>query len=222
MANKNVGLEDLRAAFADTRTVSALGVIKRLALLSDRSALRVLVSLFPEGEQIVATMTWEAVGPEAGIFDFPAVGDLVLVEFVDKDPDSAFVTRRLTSKTDKIPLKATEGHLVMQAKDGKEVYVAGSKVNLARRNQIPTEPVPLGNVLKTMLGNEIDKNVEALTAIKTGPLGLGNLGAPVMPAPALVATLNGVIESLNTIKETYITTAGTNIVSQVAFTERGA
>lgn len=206
---KGLPLEELKEVFRDDRQHIGIGKIKKLALLSDKSALRVQVAMWPDEErEIIATMSWDAVGPDSGNFTFPVVDDLVLVAFAEGDPDQAFVIKRLTSKTDTIPPKATEGHSVMQALAGKKAYVASDdKILLGKRNSEPTEPLVLGNVLKTFLTEFFD------TILNAPEIGICAVG-PVWLAPA-------VREQLLQQKDVYIDTMATNILSQLGYTERG-
>lgn len=154
---KGSGLEELRQALADKRQHIALGRITKIGLADNRTCLRVQVSIFPEEREVVAIMTWESTGPECGWFDLPAVGDLVLVAFVEGDPDQAFVIKRLTSLEDKIPLKASQGHIQLRSKAGKKVYVESDteasiraeKVQLVRDGtESASENIVLGQVFK--------------------------------------------------------------------------
>lgn len=135
----------------------AIGKIKKLGVASDRSVLRVQVSIMPEEREIIAMMTWETVGIDAGDFRFPKVDDLVLVGFVEKDPNQAFILRRLTSKTDTIPAKALLGHRVIQTEAGaEEIFIASDeRINLAKRNSVPLEPLVLGLVAQQYFSDEL-------------------------------------------------------------------
>lgn len=202
---KNVGLEELKSALQDSRLWLAVGVVKKTAVLSDLSAMRVQVSIWPEEREIIATMTWEATGPDSGIFEIPEAGDLVMVAMAEGDADQAFVIRRMTSKTDPMPAKAKDGHMVLQAK--KELHLKGSKVAIGKKNSDPTEPLVLGNVLKTGLGALLD------AVLNSAQIGVSAMG-PVMLDPSIRA-------AWTQWKADYLNTPSTNIVSQVGFTERG-
>lgn len=219
---KNVGLEELREALSDQKLWLALGLVKKIAMLGDRSALRLQVSILPEEREIVATMTWDVAGPESGIYDLPALNDLVLVAFADADKESAFVIRRLSSKTDLIPLKALGGDLVVQAKAAKNAYVVGKKVYIAKKNNVPTEPLVLGNVMLSCLTDLCTQITALCDAVITGPVAISSApGAPAPVHPTLGAAALGVKVAIAALKSTYVTTPGTNIASQLGFTERG-
>jgi hypothetical protein len=117
---KPPNLEELRAVFDDQRQHIGLGQIKKLAVLSDKSAVRVQVSMFPELREIVATMTWEVVGAGSGDYELPLVDDLVIVCFVDGDVDQAYVLKRLSSKVDILARYGSPGPSHDQGAHGKE------------------------------------------------------------------------------------------------------
>lgn len=109
------------------------------------------------------------------------------------------------------------------------------KIYLGRASGTIDEPLVLGNVLLSALGDFMDKMVSLIdetkkiaTEIKTGPVGIGNLGSPVPTHPTLITKLLAIEANLDLLKSNldadkskYISTATTNIVSQVSFTERG-
>ena len=97
---KPIGLENLREIFADDRLNLAIGVIKQLSVADDRSYLKAMVSIFPDEINMVCSMSWEAVGPNCGIFQFPSVNDMVIVGYLDGSENDAYIVRRCTSKED--------------------------------------------------------------------------------------------------------------------------
>src|SRR5690606_21645799 len=115
-------LEALREIFRDNRIHIAVGVIKKMIYASDKSSLDRMVSIFPEAKEIVAQMSWEAVGPESGCFFPPSVLDMVLVAIVEGDDDQAFIIKRLTSREDKIPINVVNGDVVLKALSGKKLW----------------------------------------------------------------------------------------------------
>lgn len=145
-------LETLRHIFKDDRLHIALSVVKKVSMAADKSVLRVLISILPEQREIVARMTWSAVGESAGFFSFPNVGDLVLTAMAEGDESSAFVISRLTSKTDKIPATAVTGDMVAKALAGKKLWLTSdTRINLSKGDTEPTENLVLGQVFKTMM-----------------------------------------------------------------------
>jgi hypothetical protein len=154
-------LEAFRSFFSDQSVHIAIAKITGLALATDRSVLRVKVDIFPEMEPAVARMTWDQTGPNAGIFGFPVVNDLVLIAFADRDPDQAFVIRRLTSREDCIPLQAIDGHTVVRALAGKKAHLlSDTAVLLGRGGDDPTEPIVLGNVFKAGYSKDLDETAK--------------------------------------------------------------
>ncbi len=169
-----IDLEALREVFRDHRLHIAIAKIKQISVAQDRSVVRVLVSVFPEQREIVAKMSWEAVGPESGFFQMPVINDLVLVGMVDGDEESAFVLKRLTSKEDKVPLRAVDGDLVAKALTGKRVWVTSSdKVYLSRGDAEPTENLVLGKVFQTFMSTFLEKYIAHMH--------IGNLGYYTAP-----------------------------------------
>ena len=167
-------LELLKKILEDRSLHIAYGTIMALDLAADRSVLRVRVKIFPEEMELIAKMTWEQVGPNAGVFGFPAVNDLVLVAFADKDIDQAFVIKRMTSLEDKIPLQAVSGDTVVRALAGKKTHVlSDTAVLLGRGGADPTQPLVLGTVFKTAYSQDLQK-----TAVHTH---IGNLGYKTTP-----------------------------------------
>lgn len=139
----------------------AYGTIAALDLTADRSVLRVRVTIFPEQMDVIAKMTWEQVGPNAGIFGFPAVNDLVLVAFADKNMDQAFVIKRMTSLEDKIPIQAVDGATVVRALAGKKAHlISDTAILLGRGGTDPTQPLVLGTVFKTAYSKDLDETAK--------------------------------------------------------------
>lgn len=221
---KDMGLSDLFAAFRDTTQHIAIGKITKLGLASDRSVLRAEVQLFTDDlREIVARVTWDAVGPNAGSGRFPQVDDLAILVFADRDMDQAFILRYMSSKVDLIPSKMADGHSVNQALTGKKNYVASdTAILLGLPDSDPTEPLVLGNVALAALTNIIQRIDDALDAIASGPVAVSSApGQPAPTHPALASALQGIRSALAGDKSTYVTAPSTNIVSQLSFTERG-
>ncbi len=160
---RGADLETFREIFKDQRPDLALGVITQLGAYSDRSMLRVQVRVFPDEREIVAIMTWQFVGTDSGDFEFPNVGDLVLVCFLDKSPDDAFVIARLTSKEDTMPPMAMEGHRVSKAK--KKLFLNSPEaIHLTRGvagEEEGIENLVLGQVLKLAMSTELTASASA-------------------------------------------------------------
>jgi len=148
------GLEDLKEILSDRKLHLYLGSIIKLHMASDKSYLKVEVLVHPEERKIIAMMTWESVGPDSGDFEFPAPGDMVLVANAEGDDDQAFVVKRLTSRSDKIPAAAIAGDKVHRARAGNKYWnVSDTKIFLARGDAEPTQNLVLGQVFKTMMSS---------------------------------------------------------------------
>lgn len=153
-------LEELREMFKDDRLHIALALVTQLEVASDRSVLRVKCTVLPDNMSIVARMSWSAVGPEAGIYQFPSKNDLVIVGYMDGEVDQAFVISRCTSAEDKLPLQAVDGHLVMKALNGKKVYlVSDTRINLTKGGEGP-EQAMLGTTFKTAYSSHLEIDSE--------------------------------------------------------------
>jgi hypothetical protein len=212
-----VDIEALRKLFEDTRQHIAVGRVTKLGLADDRSCLRIQVALFPEEREIVAQMGFDSLGDGTGWLHMPEVGDMVVVAFHDGDPDEfPAVVGRFPNKTHKLPAKMTAGHLTGIARPGKhielesdtKIHARAPRVNLAKTDADPTEPLVLGNVNVTFMTNLIDAFLNA------PQIGWDALNIPVFLDPQIRQLL---VE----YKQTYLDDASTNILSQLSFTERG-
>ena len=153
---KSSMLEELREVFKDDRLHMTLALVKQLEVAADRSVLRVKCTVLPDNHSIIAKMSWDAVGPEAGVFQFPSVNDLVIVAYMDGDVDQAFIVRRCTSKEDKLPLQAVDGHLVLKGLAGKKTYlVSDTLINLTRGGE-GDEQNMLGNTFKAAYSEHLE------------------------------------------------------------------
>lgn len=207
MPGKPTGLEELKELLADGRTWITVGKILQLELAKDRSVWRALVQTFPDGEELIARMTWPQVAPNAGMYGPASVNDLVLVALADADEDQSYVIARLSSAEDLIPKQAEEGHSILKAISGKKMFLAsdtGVFIGKGDPDAEADEPLVLGAVLQTLLS-------DVLTAIATHTH-TGNLGAPTTP-PLNAATFTG--------KKTSPVDDGL-ILSDIAFTEKGS
>lgn len=170
---KSSMLEELKEMFQDDRLHMSLALVKQLEVAADRSVLRVKCTVLPDNHSIVAKMSWDAVGPEAGVFQFPSVNDLVIVAYMDGNVDQAFVVRRCTSKEDKLPLQAVGGHLVLKGLAGKKTYlVSDTLINLTRGAD--------GNE-QAMLGNTFKEAYSAHLEIDSEHDHIGNMGYNTTP-----------------------------------------
>lgn len=203
METRPLDLELLRSVFKDKRVHIALGKITKIAIASDRSMVRAWVSIFPEQREIITRMTWEAVGPEAGIFMLPNPNDLVLVGFVDGDDDHAFVLKRITSQEDKIPIKVLDGDIVVKSLQQKKVWMTSdSKILLSRGEKEPSEPLVLGLIFKQMMSELL----EALSVHKH----VGNLG--------YTTTIPDNSQKYNSIRSENVDNE--KVLSDICFTEK--
>jgi len=170
------GLQELIDVFKDDRSHLAIGQILSLHLADDNSFLKVKVSVMPEQREMIATMTWDSVGPESGSFTFPVAGDLVLVAFAEGDDDLAFILKRLTSKEDKIPLNAIDGHSVLKTIAGKKIWqTSDTRINLSKTDEEPTENFILGQVWKSFMLELLQIQIDTLQTLSK-ETHTGNLG----------------------------------------------
>jgi hypothetical protein len=216
--SKGFGLEDLRKVFEDRRQHIALAKITSLSLADDRSFLKCTVMVFPEMREIVARMSWDSVGDGSGLFSFPSVNDMVLIAFADGEVDHCYVIRRLTSKEDKIPLQAVDGSTALIALSGKKMWVTSdTRINLSKGSDTPTENLVLGQVLKDLLSDLIQK-VSDLADEVSSHTHAGNLGYPTSPPtnPAPYLTIKSDLDGLKASP-----VDDSLILSDIAFTEKG-
>mgnify|MGYP000910463729 CR=1 FL=1 len=142
-------IEELREIFEDRRLIMSLALVRQLEVAKDRSVLRVKCTLVPDNVNIVARMSWSAVGPDAGVFQFPSINDLVIVGYVDGDENQAYVISRCTSKEDKLPLQVDGGHLVMRGLSGKKTYIiSNQEIQLCRGGADATEKAVMGTTFQ--------------------------------------------------------------------------
>lgn len=212
-------LESLREIFADKKQHIAIASIVRIELAEDRSCLRCIVSVMPEQRELVAKLSWESVGPDSGIFVFPSPGDMVLVAFVDGDADEIFIIRRLTSKTDKIPLQAVDGDTTVIALGGKRVWITSdSKIFISKGKDEPTEPLVLGNTLRTLLAFILTMLASLCEKIASHRH-LGNIGFPTS-LPLEAADFITIKTQFEEKKSDPVDNK--KILSDIAFTEKGS
>lgn len=197
-------LEFLREMFKDTRLHVGIGTISQLGISTSGSVLRGVINLLPENREVVAEITFSDVNDVC----FPEINDLVIVVFVDGNPDECFAIKVINNSEEPIPAFAQSGNKVSYSRPGKKFYLGSdAKIGIGRPNIEPTEPLVLGNVLKNGL------TALANAFLNNSPIGQCAVG-PVYLDPAVRTALTNFLN-------VYVTTAGTNVVSQIGFTERG-
>lgn len=200
----NTDLEFLRQVFADVRTHVGIGVVTQLGMARDFTAFRVQVNLLPENREVVAFMSFA----DPYEVTLPQVNDLVLVGFAEGDPNEAHVMARFPSEKQTIPTLARTGDSVKYSRPGHKMYLGSdTKIALARPGKEPVQPLVLGTVL-----------VAGLTALVNAFLNAAQVGQSAVGPVFLDPTVRS---ALTTFVSTYLTTASTNVVSQISFTERG-
>lgn len=211
-------LESLRHLFADRRTWIALGTVTKTAWATDRSVLRCQVNVWPEMRQAVARMTREDVGPDSGDFSDPSPGDLAILAFPEGDDEQAYILKFLTSKEDRAPVRAVQGHRVIKAKSGRQVWITSdNKILISKGDGVPTENLVLGQQLKLLLVDLITElmDLSQKVAMHTHS---GNLGYPTSP-PNQSADFITLASSLDNLKSSPVEDEA--ILSDLAFTEKG-
>lgn len=217
---KDPDIEELREIFDKDRIYISIAKILKLKIASDNSVWRALVSIFPEQREVAVDFTWDQVGPKVGLFGPATVGDLVLVAFADGNEDQGFIIRRLSSKEDKIPKQAGEGHNYFKALAGKKTYI-GSEVKTIigklGEGADPTENLVLGQQLKSLLTDilaELKSQADTLAAHTH----IGNVGSPTSaPIQATNITAHGTV-----FNQKKASPVGDEIIlSDIVFTEKG-
>lgn len=226
-----MNIENLKQYFKDESLHVGIALIKKLFLASDRSYLKVALSVFPEEREIIATMTWENVGPESGDFEFPSPGDLVIFAQVDGDDDQAYVISRLASKEDKIPTIAITGDKVHKAKAGKKYWnVSDTRINLSKGDTEPTENLVLGQIWKTVYSTHLDEITSALKKLETQINNVATHVVTVIGIPssnplnsAAMQTIKNEIATIRNNLEDLKTNEidSENILSDLSYTEKG-
>lgn len=223
-------IDKLKQLLFDDRIHICLGIVKKLYLAEDRSYLKASVSVLPENREIIATVTWDSTGPNAGDFDFPDPEDLVLIAQAEGDDNDAYIIRRLTSKIDKIPEEATTGDKVHKAKVGKKYWnESDTNIYLSRSGTAPTENMVLGQRFKSTYSTHLDEVVSALEKLETQITKVAAhvhfaFGVPTS-APSNAAEMTAIKDQITTIRENLIDLKAekvTNdfILSDLSFTEK--
>lgn len=217
---KGFDLEGLKDALRDDLLWIACGIVKRIEYAKDRSVARVVVNILPEDRPIIARMTWEGVGPNAGIFMPIQIDDLVLVGAADGEEDTSFILKRLTSRVDLIPQQVVDGNMVVRSLDTQSLYLGSKLKTLIGRiiaGADPDEPLVLGKVEKQLW-------VDVLTSLSTF-IGLvaahthtGNMGAATS-APGNATAMTTEKGKIDTQKASPV--QDDLLVSDVVFTEKG-
>lgn len=211
--------EELKTMMEDDSLHIAIASVKKLILAEDRSSLKVIVSVFPEEREIVARMTWDAVGPESGNFVFPSVDDLVLIAQVEGDDDQAFIIKRLTSRVDKIPVTAVDGSTVIKSLDGKKIWVTSdTRINLSKSDTQPTQNLILGQIFKSFAQSLLTE-VKKLADENSKETHIGNLGFNTS-VPNNATAYSAVKDAVQALKDSPIDDNA--ILSDIAFTEKGS
>jgi hypothetical protein len=222
MSIKGLDLEELREIFADRRVWIDLALIEQVEPSIDQSEVLVQVKLLFDEDQIIARMTWDLTGPDAGLFSLPEKNDLVMVAYVDGSEDYAYIIRNLTSSEDPFPARVLTGATVLRALGGKALNLSSdTKATIGRGGLVEeSEALVLGGVLKTAQEALYDEMVGVIDDLIAGPIGIGNIGQPVPTHPGLMTKLTARKTQIELDKLVYITTTATNWLSQIAYTER--
>lgn len=204
-------LELFKQMLKDDSIHLTVAQVARVNLAQDKSIAFLECIDVINGQELVCMMTWDSIGNGTASGDLPDPKDLYLVGYSNSNYNQAFAIKRMSSKAEKIPKQITDGHHAVMAKTGKQLHLTSdTKINLGlgNPNSAPTEPVVLGNVLKSLMNDFINAILNA-----TPGIGVSSMG-PVMLNPALRT-------QLTQIQTQYLSTTSTNILSQLVFTERG-
>lgn len=199
-------LEFWRTLFKDERLHLGIGAITQLGLSKDGNTLRAQVNLLPENREVVVEVTWD----DYTRVTFPEVDDLVLVGFVDGHPDDGFLFKNLSNSDEPLAAFARAGHSIYYSRPGKKAYLgSNTKVGIGRPDVEPSEALVLGQTL-----------VAGLQALVNAFLNAAAVGQNAIVGPVTLDP--GVAAALQQFVQTYLTTASSNILSTIAFTERGS
>lgn len=225
-------IEDFKSLLKDPQAEESicLGVIRELEISQDKSVLRATVQKWPELIEITARISWSACTSGGGVFLFPNVNDLVLIECANDDEDLYLVTARLSSKDDFIPEIALDGSLVLKAPPEKKSWLSSdTRINLSRGNTEPTENLVIGQVFKTTYISHLNKLIELVEALITQRetdsththITIGIPSTPPQTSAAMVAE-KATLEQLKSAIESLLSddVESENFLSDVAFTEK--
>jgi len=211
------GFQEIKEILKDDSLHVCVGQVKTLHIASDRSFLKLTVMVFPEQRNIIATMTWDAVGPDSGDIVFPAIDDMVLIAQANGDDDQAYVIKRLTSKVDKIPQIALDGSKVQRTLPGKKFWnVSDTRINLSRGETEPTENLVLGQIFK-QFASELLATLKTHSQNDADHKHIGNLGYLTFK-PDLESQFLNRKEEYDTLKTSPIDDEA--VLSDLSFTEK--
>ncbi len=216
----NFPLEEFKNLLKDDRVYISIGKILKLYLAEDRSFLKCLCEIITEGDdrQIIARMTWDSVGPEAGDYQFPSVGDVVLICYVEGDDDMAVIIKRFSSIEDKIPKNAEAGDRVIKSLPEKNLWLTGQKkIILSKTDAQSSENLVLGQVFKKFQIDLLDKLIECMKTLAVETHTSSMPGYPTTP-PTQAAAYQTVKDALNSLKSSPI--EDEEILSKYCFTSK--
>ena len=211
-------LASLREIFKAGSPIS-LVVIKQVEITEELDEIRCLCEALPENNEIVARISFPSCSQGNGFFALPNANDFGICVF--SDDDTPIIVGFLSNSDDLIPEQVKDGDVVLKCL--KKLHIAATKINLGKADPSaePDEPLPLGNVLLEYF-TEIHTRLDAIIdAIVAGPVAIDSIGGQCPTNPALITALNAEKTLLGTAKSTYVDTDSSNVVSQIAFTERG-
>ena len=195
-------LESLKALLDLDGMKTRCALIKDLEVSNDRSVLRASVLILPEEIEMICRLSWELVGPDSGLFQFPSINDVVLVAFCEEHEDEGYVIKRLTSTEDKIPVQAINGNLVLRSRNGTKTFInSDTAIHLTNASE-GTENLILGKVFQTAYSEHLD--------IDSTHTHIGNMGFATLPpvqAAAYVALKTSPVDD-------------DAMLSDIAFTEK--
>jgi len=199
---KGFDLEAFKEALSDDKVHVCIAKVTGLELAVDKSQLLASVACFPELREIIAQVTWDAAGPDSGFFQFPKVGDLVMVAFSDGEHETAFVIKRLSSDEDTIPAQAATGDAVIKAlKDQKVQILSNLKIFLGKGGDDPTEQLVLGTTFQASLSIFMEQVIDFITKY-TEHQHIGNLGYVTdVPLPTNISDAEDIQELIQDEKD---------------------
>ena len=219
MGSKPLDLELLREILGDKKTYSAVAKVLDTELASDRSVLFAKCNLLTQDRIVIAKVAWDSCGPNAGFFQFPQIGDLVLVEFPEGDNEQALLTKRLSSKSDTIPPQASSGDSVVRSLAGKNLHLLSDTLTLLGRGgeNDPEENLVLGQVFKTLMSTILQKLDDMATDL-AAHVHISSIPGAYTSVPASAAVYTGLAEDFADLKADPVDNE--DVLSDLAFTEK--
>lgn len=200
----------------------ALGEVKSVGSMSTKGV-AVELRILPDNYDVIALAVWPK-----GLVIVPAVGELMLAVFPDTQTETALAFGFVAGESRELHQRSENGGFCVGGIAGKKTNVSSNtRVNVGRGGDSEEdEPLVLGNVASEYLAaisqqlTTLNTHLSTLTASVTAIDAAVNSGAQAAALGTLTTQLGTQATEIGTEKAQYIDTDSSNILSQIAFTER--